>query len=72
MCQTLASDAVVSSHHTFDKACISPLPCRFAFGWVLVLMTLLVLGTKESARFNLVDGACRCFKRFLHNPNMLS
>lgn len=27
---------------------------RFAFGWVLVLTALLILGTKESARFNLV------------------
>jgi hypothetical protein len=28
--------------------------CRFAFGWVLLLTCLLVLGTKESSMFNLV------------------
>lgn len=28
--------------------------CRFAFGWVLLLTIMLVLGTKESAMFNLV------------------
>eukprot|EP00879_Flechtneria_rotunda_P026131 GHRR01027834.1.p1 GENE.GHRR01027834.1~~GHRR01027834.1.p1 ORF type:complete len:153 (-),score=6.84 GHRR01027834.1:318-776(-) len=28
--------------------------CSFAFGWVLLLTMLLILGTKESARFNLV------------------
>lgn len=31
-----------------------PLCCRFAFGWVLLLTIMLVLGTKESAMFNLV------------------
>jgi hypothetical protein len=34
---------------------VCALYCRFAFGWVLVLTCLLVLGTKESARFNLVS-----------------
>eukprot|EP00878_Enallax_costatus_P002770 GHUV01002960.1.p1 GENE.GHUV01002960.1~~GHUV01002960.1.p1 ORF type:complete len:337 (+),score=62.34 GHUV01002960.1:919-1929(+) len=28
--------------------------CRFAFGWVILLTIMLVLGTKESAMFNLV------------------
>lgn len=29
--------------------------CRFAFGWVLALTALLMLGTRELARFNLVS-----------------
>lgn len=28
---------------------------RFAFGWVLLLMCLLVFGTKETSMFNLVS-----------------
>jgi amino acid transporter len=28
--------------------------CRFAFGWCLLLTVMLILGTKESAMFNLV------------------
>jgi len=40
--------------------------CRFAFGWVLALTALLILGTRESARFNLVSlnlAACLVLNR---------
>jgi hypothetical protein len=36
----------------YEYACVCL--CRFALGWVLVLTAMLILGTEESARCNLV------------------